>query len=131
MSDKIVDVKSMSFVKLVGAFLSKIKRFLSLEKELATKETTRHLKTAGPWLGLIVAGLVLLCLGGIFILVTAVLVLNIWFAPWASALIVTAALLLLGLIMGVIGALFAKKGIDQAKATLNGVAEDLRWLRKK
>jgi hypothetical protein len=46
-------------------------------------------------------------------------------------LIVTVALLLIGLVLTLIGLLNMKKDIEKAKSTFDQVGEDIRWVRQK
>jgi ABC-type transport system involved in cytochrome bd biosynthesis fused ATPase/permease subunit len=121
---------NVSTIGLISRFIQLIKRFADQEKLYVKQTVEGSLKTSLPGAVLAIAGLVFLALGGIFCLVTAVLVLNIWFAPWASALIVTAGLLLIGLVLALVGVLKVKKGVTAAKTNLGQVKEDLRWLKK-
>ncbi len=115
---------------LITRFISLVKRFAAQEKSFVKKTFEDSAKISLPGVALACAGLVFIALSGIFFLVTAVLILNIWFAPWASALIVTLFLMLCGLILGLIGLLKVKKGVSQARVNLNLVREDMRWLKK-
>jgi|WetSurMetagenome_2_1015567.scaffolds.fasta_scaffold282414_1 hypothetical protein len=121
---------NVSTLGLIAHFIQLIKKFANQEKLYVKQVVEGSLKTSLPGVVLAVAGLVFLALAGIFCLVTLVLVLNIWFAPWASALIVTASLMLMGLILALGGLLMVKKGVAAAKTNLDQVKEDLRWLKK-
>lgn len=121
---------NVSTIGLIARFVQLIKRFASQEKLYVKQVVEGSLKTSLPGAILAAAGLVFLALGGIFSLVTLVLVLNIWFQPWASALIVTAFLLLSGLILALVGLLKVKKGVGAARTNLEQVKEDMRWLKK-
>lgn len=121
---------NISTLGLIARFIQLIRKFVDQEKLYVKQAVGGSLKKSMPGAVLAVAGLVLLALGGIFCLVTLVLVLNIWFTPWASALIVTAFLLLSGLILTLAGLLTVKKGVTAAKANLGQVKEDLKWLKK-
>jgi CHASE2 domain-containing sensor protein len=54
-----------------------------------------------------------------------VLLLNAWFFPWISVLIVTAALILAGTTF-----LMAKKGAAEARKRLSPIREDMKWLKR-
>jgi uncharacterized membrane protein YqjE len=115
---------------LIKRFVSLVRKFLKQEKTYVKEVGTGALKTGLPVLALGGACLVLVALGGIFSLVTIVLLLNTWFVPWVSALIVTASLLLIGLILGGTALLMAKKGAREARKHLSCIQEDMRWLKK-
>jgi hypothetical protein len=121
---------NISTLGLISRFIQLIKRFANQEKLYLKQVVEGSLKMSLPGVVLAVAGLVFLALSGIFCLVTLVLVLNIWFAPWASALIVTAFLMLSGLILALIGLLMVKRGVAAARTNLDQVKEDLKWLKK-
>lgn len=119
-----------SIFSLIGRFLSLIRRFLKQEKAYMKDVGSNALKVGLPVLALGGACLVLLALAGVFGLVTIVLLLNTWFVPWVSALIVTASLMLIGMLLGGTALLVAKKGAEEAKKHLRSVQEDMRWLRR-
>lgn len=119
-----------STFRLIVQYIRLAKSFFSKEKSYVKQVVQDAVKTSVPGLVLGIAGLVLIALAGIFSLVTLVLVLNTWFLPWASALIVTAGLLVCGLILALIGLRMANKGMDQARAGLDKAREDMRWLKK-
>ncbi|MCD6570311.1 MAG: phage holin family protein [Deltaproteobacteria bacterium] len=131
MSDTLGDLGSRSLFKLLRDLFRRVIRLITLEQDFIKQETTKQLKSSAPWLVIAAIGLILLSLGGICLLVTIILLLNTWFTPWASALIVTVVLLVVGLIFGLISAGHIKKGLDQTKATFNSVGEDITWLREK
>jgi hypothetical protein len=124
-------LKEASMFKLIVQFFSLIRSFFSKEKVYVKQIVQDAVKASIPGLILGIAGLVLVALSGIFSLVTLVLLLNIWFEPWASALIVTAVLLLGGLVLGFTGLRIAQKGIGKARTDLDRAREDMKWLKKK
>ncbi|MCU0575785.1 MAG: phage holin family protein [Desulfobacterota bacterium] len=115
---------------LIVRFFSLAKSLLSKEKSYVKQVVQDAVRTSIPGLVLGVAGLVFVVLAGLFSLVTLVLLLNTWFLPWVSALIVTAVLLLGGLALGLTGLSMAKKGIEKARTDLDRTREDMRWLKK-
>ena len=119
-----------STFRLVSQFLSLIRKFFSHEKTYVKQMVQDALKTSLPAIVFGIAGLVLLALGGIFLLVTLVLLLNTWFIPWVSALIVTAALMLIGLVLVFIGVRTVQKELGKTRTRLDRVRGDMRWLRK-
>jgi hypothetical protein len=119
-----------SLFSLIGRFVSLVRRFLKQEKAYVKEVGTGALKTGLPVLALGGACLVLVALAGVFSLVTIVLLLNTWFVPWVSALIVTASLMLTGLFLGGTALVMAKKGASEARKHLSCVKEDMRWLKR-
>ncbi|MBN1636962.1 MAG: phage holin family protein [Deltaproteobacteria bacterium] len=120
-----------SIISLIVQFFRLIKKLISLEKHYVKQEISKVASFSGKWLAVSIGGLVLLALGGLCLLVTIILVLNVWFVPWASALIVTIVLLVLGGIIALIGMMKLKKGMNEAKTALDMVGEDVRCAREK
>lgn len=119
-----------STFSLIGRFVGLIRKFLKQEKAYVKEAGNGALKTGFPVLALGGACLVLMALAGVFGLITIVLLLNTWFVPWVSALIVTSSLMLIGVLLGGTAILMAKKGAEEAKKHLRSVKEDMRWLRR-
>jgi len=115
---------------LIAQFFRLARSFFSREKSYVKQVAQNSVRISMTGLVLGVAGLVLVALAGIFSLVTLVLVLNTWFLPWASALIVTAVLLLGGVVLGLVGLYLVKRGIGSAQTGLVKAREDMRWLKK-
>jgi hypothetical protein len=119
-----------SIFSLIVRFVGLLRKFLKQEKAYIKHAGGGVMKTSLPVLILGGACLVLLALAGIFSLVTLVLLLNTWFIPWVSALLVTSSLMLVGLLLGGIAVAMAKKGAKDARMHLKRVQEDMRWLKK-
>lgn len=119
-----------SIFRLAAQFVSLVRRFFTQEKTYVKQVVQDALRTSLPVIILSVAGLVLVAMAGIFLLVTLVLLLNTWFIPWVSALIVTALLMLSGLILIFIGLRKAQKELGKTSTRLDKVKGDMRWLRK-
>jgi pilus assembly protein TadC len=122
--------EGVSIFKLITRFVNLVKSFFSKEKKYVKQIAQDTVKNSLPVLIMGIAGLVLLALSGIFFLVTFVLILNIWFLPWASALITTVFLMLGGLILGFAAFRTAQKEFGETQKNISRVREDLRWLRK-
>jgi protein-S-isoprenylcysteine O-methyltransferase Ste14 len=122
--------EGVSIFKLITRFVNLVKSFFSKEKKYVKQIAQDTVKNSLPVLIMGIAGLVLLALSGIFFLVTFVLILNIWFLPWASALITTVLLMLGGLILGFAAFRTAQKEFGETQKNISRVREDLRWLRK-
>ena len=119
-----------SIFRLAAQFVSLVRKFFTQEKKYVTQVVQDALRTSLPVIILSVAGLVLVAMAGIFLLVTLVLLLNTWFIPWVSALIVTAFLMLSGLMLIFIGLRKAQKELGKTRTRLDKVKGDMRWLRK-
>src|SRR5208283_3042126 len=103
---------------LIMRFISLVRSFFSKEKLYVKQVAQEAVKTGIPALILGIAGAVLVALAGIFSLVTLVLLLNTWFLPWVSALIVTTILLLSGLILALTGLRLAQKKMGKVRRDL-------------
>jgi len=119
-----------STFRLIVRFFSLVMSFFSKEKLYVKQVAQEAVKTGITALILGIAGAVLVALAGIFSLVTLVLLLNTWFLPWVSALIVTTILLLSGLILGLTGLRIAQKKLGKVRTDLIRAREDMRWLKR-
>ncbi|MCD6281786.1 MAG: phage holin family protein [Deltaproteobacteria bacterium] len=125
------DIGKMSILRLSTELIKNIKRLIGLEKDYVKQELIPHIKGLSPWIILLTTGIVFLCLGLLCLIPSAILFLNIWFTPWASALLVALALIAIGIILGLIGAYNSKKSVSKAQGILKEVGEDLKCLKKK
>jgi uncharacterized membrane protein YeiB len=128
---KVEEIPKLSLPALIWTYLKGIKKFAGLEKAYVKKELGAGLSQAPIGIALAIAGLVLLAMGGLLLLVTSVLVLCIWLQPWASALIVAGALLVVGILFALIGLIKAKNEIARAKASFSQAGKDIKCLRQK
>ena len=122
--------EEVSTFRLIVRFFSLIRTFFSKEKSYVKQVAQEAAKAGIPGLILVIAGVVLVALAGIFSLVTLVLLLNTWFLPWVSALIVTIILLSSGLILALTGLRIAQKKLGKVRTDLIRAREDMRWLKK-
>jgi membrane protein len=125
------EIPKVSFLALVWAYVTGIKKLAGLEKAYVKKELGAGLSQMPVGLAVAIAGVILLALGGLMLLVTTVLVLCIWLQPWAAALIVAGGLLVLGGVVALIGVLNAKKNLARARAPFGQVGKDIKCLRQK
>jgi hypothetical protein len=119
-----------SILNLIGRFVRLVRSFLKQEKAYVKEVGNGALKVGLPVLVLGGACLVLVALAGVFSLVTIVLLLNTWFVPWVSALIVTVSLMFAGVLLGGTALVMAKKGAREAQQHLSCLKEDMRWLKR-
>lgn len=122
--------QDMPLAGLLAQFVSLIRKLGADEKTYLKLSLQKSVQTGLAGIILSGAGLVLLALSGIFLLVTLTLLLNVWLLPWVSALIMTGALLLSGLILGFTGMRKARKEMRKAQADMNRVKEDMTWLKE-
>jgi hypothetical protein len=122
--------EGMSLAALLAQFVRLIRNLLTDEKlflDLSLKDAARK---GGIGAALGGASLIFLAISGIFLLVTITLLLNVWFTPWVSALIMTIVLMLLGLALALAGVWSARKGIRKAQSGIKQAKEDMAWLKK-
>ncbi len=131
MAGTIGDLAKMSVLKLSKELFKNIKKLLTLEKDYLEQELVPRVKGLSPWIILATVGIIFLCLGLLCLIPSAILFLDTWFTPWASALLVALALIAMGIILGLIGAYNAKNSVSKAQDILKEVGEDLKCLKKK
>jgi hypothetical protein len=119
-----------STFSLVSRLIVLIKLFLAKEKIQVQQVAQNAVKTSLPALILGIACIVFLIISGIYLLVTLVLVLNIWFMPWASSLIAAGLFLISGLILGLVALKITQKGLGETRSSIARIKEDLKWLKK-
>ncbi len=128
---KLEEIPKLSLPALIMAYLKGLKKFAGLEKAYVKNEIGAGLSQAPIGIVLAIAGLILLALGGLLLLVTSVLVLCIWLQPWAAALIIAGALVVLGILIALTGLVKAKRDIARAKASFSQAGKDIKCLRQK
>ena len=131
MAEVFGNFEKMSVLRLYRELLKRIKKLLTLEREYLKQQISPQIKSLSPWIIFVVIGLVLLCLGGLWLILSLTLFLNTWFMPWASALIVAIAFLVVGITLSLIGAINTKKRLDKTKELFNELGEDVQCLKKK
>lgn len=119
-----------STFSLISHFIGLIKLFFAKEKIQVQQVARDAVKTSLPALILGIVCIVFLLISGIYLLVTLVLVLNIWFMPWASSLIAAGLFLISALILGLSAMKIAQKGIGETRSNFGRIKEDLKWLKK-
>ena len=119
-----------STFSLVSRFIALIKLFFAKEKIQVQQVARDAIRTSLPALVLGIGCLVFLVISGIYLLVSLVLILNIWFMPWASSLIAAGLFLIAGLILGLSALKIVQKGIGETRSSIVRIKEDLKWLKK-
>jgi len=125
------DLSKTSLLSLGLSYVKGFGKLLSLEKNYVKQEISQGISISAVSAAVAIAGLIFLAIGGLTLIVCAVLVLNIWLAPWLSALIVAGTFLVIGLILALIGILNIKKGMNRAGSSITKAKEDIRWVRRK
>ncbi len=122
--------ENMSLAALLAYAVGLIKTLVSDQKIYLKTAVQGSVKTGLTGITLGGAGLIFLAVSGVFLLITLTLILNVWFPPWASALIMTILLLLCGLILGIAGMRKTRRGVRRAQADMGRVKEDIAWLKE-
>ncbi len=117
----------LSTGELLVQLSSQVTRLVRDEVSLAQHELRAKLGGASPGVKLLSVGIVLSLLGGGAVVAALVLVLAMFVAPWLSALIVGAVLLLFGLIFALAGrGRLRKVGPPVPTDTLASFQEDVK-----
>ncbi len=122
--------ENMSLAALLAYAVGLIKTLVSDQKIYLKTAVQGSVKTGLTGITLGGAGLIFLAVSGVFLLITLTLLLNVWFPPWVSALIMTFLLLLCGLILGIAGMRKTRRGVRRAQADMGRVKEDIAWLKE-
>lgn len=122
--------ENMSLAALLAHAVSLIRTLVSDQKTYLKTAVQGSVRTGLTGITLGGAGLIFLALSGVFLLITLTLLLNVWFPPWASALIMTFLLLLCGLVLGIAGMRTARRGVRRAQVDMGRIKEDIAWLKE-
>ncbi len=122
--------ENMSLAALLAHAVSLIKSLVSDQKIYLKTTVQGSVRTGLSGITLGGSGFVFLALSGVYLLITLTLLLNVWFPPWVSALIMTFLLLLFGLILGIAGMRKTRKGVRKAQTDMGRIKEDITWLKE-
>jgi uncharacterized membrane protein YqjE len=122
--------KKRSLLQLLADVPAIVRELVAGEVELLKQEMIRKLRALGIGAGLIaVAAIILLGMLGV-LLTAAVFALSLIMSGWLAALLVAAALLVIGVIVGLIGYRVLKKGIPPLPSeTISGLKKDLNVIK--
>lgn len=114
--------------QLVADSVDDVRAIIQHEKALAKAEITRAAKTGGVGAGLLAGAAAMLGLSVIYLLIAAAEgLVDAGMTRWGAYLVVGGVLLLLGVVLGVVGALVLKKvsgpkrTVEQGKGTVQDV----------
>jgi Putative Actinobacterial Holin-X, holin superfamily III len=125
----LVPVEAMTNRQLLGHVVDSATLLAKKEIELAKFELRKDLRAEMAMAkGLGIAGVCALCTLNMF-LVAAAFALAHFVADWAAALIVAAAVLMVGTIAGTVG--WKKRVISPFESTRRSLKEDARWARER
>jgi len=119
-----------SIGQLVADALDDVRAIIDHEKALAKAEITRAAKAGGIGAGLLLAAVSMISLAMIYLLISAAEgLVEAGMTRWAAFLLVGGVLLLVGLVLGSVGAIMLKRvrgpqrAVEQGKGTVEDVKE--------
>ena len=118
-----------SIKEIIDALRPQLQELVDKQVELARTELTPVGRQAGIAAGLLVTGAVFMLVFLIFLSLTGVYVLNLFFPLWVSALIVSGILLLTGGILAGSGANMLRKLDPKPHRTIRTLQQNVNWLK--
>jgi hypothetical protein len=106
-----------------------LRELASLEQELARAEMREQLQIAtraAMWAGV---GVVAALIGGVFVFVTLMLILDLWMPLWLAALVTTGVIALIAVIAVMMFRERLRMISPMPKKTMDSIREDVRWAR--
>ncbi len=118
-----------SIKEVIDALKPQLQELVDKQIELARTELVPVGRQAGIATGLLVTGAVFLLVFLIFLSLSGVYVLNLFLPLWASALIVSGILLLIGAILAGSGANILRKLDPKPHRTIRTFQQNITWLK--
>ncbi len=118
-----------SIKEIVEALKPQLQELVDKQVELAKTELVPIARQAGIASGLLAVGGVFMLVFLIFISLTGVYVLSLFLPLWASALIVSGVLLLIGGILAGVGANVLRKLDPVPHRTIGTLQQNVNWLK--
>jgi Flp pilus assembly protein TadB len=118
-----------SIKEIIDAIRPQLEELVNKQVELARTELTPVGRQAGIAVGLLVTGAVFLFVFLIFLCLTGVYALNLYLPLWASALIVSGILLLIGGILAGTGANVLRRLDPTPYRTIRTLQQNINWLK--
>ena len=118
-----------SIKEIIDALRPQLQELVNKQVELARTELIPVGRQAGIAVGLLVTGAVFLFVFLIFLALTGVYVLNLFLPLWASALIVSGILLLIGGILAGTGANVLRRLDPKPHRTIRTLQQNVNWLK--
>jgi uncharacterized integral membrane protein len=118
-----------SVKEIIDALRPQLQELVNKQVELARTELVPVGRQAGIAVGLLVTGAVFLFVFLIFLAFTGVYVLNLFLPLWASALIVSGILLLIGGILAGTGANVLRRLDPKPHRTIRTLQQNVNWLK--
>jgi uncharacterized integral membrane protein len=118
-----------SIKEIIDALRPQLQELVDKQVELARTELVPVGRQAGIAVGLLVTGAVFLFVFLIFLSLTGVYALNLFLPLWASALIVSGILLLIGGILAGTGASVLRRLDPKPHRTIRTLQQNVNWLK--
>jgi uncharacterized integral membrane protein len=118
-----------SIKEIIDAIRPQLQELVDRQIELARTELVPVGRRAGIAVGLLVTGAVFLFVFLILLSITGVYVLNLFLPLWASALIVSGILLLIGGILAGTGANVLRRLDPKPHRTIRALQQNINWLK--
>jgi Flp pilus assembly protein TadB len=118
-----------SISEIIDALRPQLEELVNKQVELARTELAPVGRQAGIAVGLLVTGAVFLFVFLIFLCLTGVYALNLYLPLWASALIVSGILLLIGGILAGTGANVLRRLDPTPHRTIRTLQQNINWLK--
>ena len=118
-----------SVKEIMDALRPQLQELVNKQVELARTELVPVGRQAGIAAGLLTVGAVFMLVFLIFISLTGVYVLNLFLPLWASALIVSGVLLLIGGILAGAGANILRRLDPMPHRTVSTLKQNINWLK--
>jgi uncharacterized integral membrane protein len=118
-----------SIKEIIDALRPQLQELVDRQVELARTELVPVGRQAGIAVGLLMTGAVFLFVFLIFLALTGVYALNLFLPLWASALIVSGILLLIGGILAGTGANVLRRLDPKPHRTIRTLQQNVNWLK--
>ncbi len=118
-----------SIQEIVEALKPQLQELVDKQVELAKTELAPVARQGGIGAGLLTVGAVFMLVFLIFISLTGVYVLSLFLPLWASALIVSGVLLLIGGILAAVGASVLRRLDPVPHRTISTLQQNVNWLK--
>ncbi len=118
-----------SIKEIIDALRPQLQELVDKQVELARTELVPVGRQAGIAAGLLMTGAVFMLVFLIFLSLTGVYALNLLLPLWASALIVSGILLLIGGIMAGMGASMLRRLDPKPRRTISTLQQNVNWLK--
>jgi hypothetical protein len=123
------ELSDRSIKEIIDALRPQLQELVNKQVELARTELVPVGRQAGIAVGLLVTGAVFLFVFLIFLALTGVYVLNLFLPLWASALIVSGILLLIGGVLAGTGANMLRRLDFKPHRTIRTLQQNVNWLK--